>query len=331
MYCNFDKAEENYELMTACLKSKQRGFFHYTSQASFYAMFKDYIDEINKGEYGKKEKFVTLFASQMQYLNDRQEFIEGVNIVSNAGVNTTDLFESLFVTCFCGKEDLLSQWKYYGKDCGISIEFDFSNDVFLCWYNMIGENGEKETPIEYWSAIRPYRVIYKNQKSKFDEIRSTVNNIRYKNVADKEAANIFVPYCKNSKFSEENESRLVFYPIKTELPNKEFLLTKLEYRESKGKMIPQFKCKMAYKHKNQRIIPIKSIMIGPGYHQHLVFNSVINMLEPNREKVRFFSDEEIDNVIRGSENNDIGIIEGRVTYITSNYIKISMSAIPMRD
>jgi len=334
MNCSMDDARINYKLMRKCLTNKPKRFFHYTSQASFYAMFKDYTEEIVKCEYGKKKKYVTLFASQVQFLNDRQEYIEGVKIVSNANIPTTDLFESIFVTCFCGKEDLLSQWKYYGKDCGISIEFDFSKDVRLCWFALMKKENVEETPFVYWTSIRPYSVIYKNHETEFDRIRNEVRNNKFKDLSDKEAANIFVPYCKNSKFSEENESRLVFYPIKSELPNGDCLLTQLEYRESKGKIIPQFKCKIAYENNNERIIPVKSVMIGPGYNQHLVFNSVINMLEPDREKVRFFSDEEIENAVKygqESKRNNIGIKDGRVTYITSNHIKISMSTVPMRD
>lgn len=340
MKYKIDKIATNYEILERNFprNDPKMRFFHYTSQASFFAMFKDYIDDISlEGLNEENIKYINIFASQMQYLNDKQEFIEGVKIIQNANIDTNELFESIFISCFCGTEDLLSQWKYYGKQCGISIEFDFSESTKLCWFESIAKNSKQTPSFIYWPVISPHRVIYDNHQNIFDDIKQEVTNGNiFKDVADKEAANLFVPHCKNKYFSEEDESRLILYPIKSELANGETLFTTIDYRVSNGKIIPQFKCKVAYADENkaQKKAPIKSIMVGPGDNQRLVFNSIINMLETNKSIVKFYTDEELDLIIKSNiqlKSNKIGICNDRITYNTDNNILISMSAAPFRD
>lgn len=317
---------------------KNTKFYHYTSQESFYEMFKDYIKQLDMEEVCNNDaKYVYLYASQMQYLNDKQEYKEGLKIIQEDNVPVSDVSDSIFVSCFCGKEDLLSQWKYYGKNCGIAIQFDFNKSVNLCWFNLIKNLEQHETPLVYWPNIRPYNVIYKHHNENYKRIKEVVNKKVYKDIAVQEAANIFVPYCKNENFIEESESRLIFYPIKSTLCNGDLLLTNIEYRVNKGKIVPQFKCKIAYgdKNKSKNQIPVKSIMVGPGHNQRLVFNSIINMLEPNKSVLKFYNDEEIDLIIKNpillKGKNQLGLYKGRISYKTSNGIVISMSAIPFRD
>lgn len=338
MKYTYEDAVNNYELMRECFsQNNEQCFIHYTSQESFCAMFKDYLTQIDQETENEKRKYVNLFASQMQYLNDKQEYKEGVEIVKSTKTGNTDLIESIFICCFCGKEDLLSQWKYYGKNCGIAIEFDFGSDVELCWFSRFQNNSKCDPDSSYWIKLKPYDVFYESHHEKFKEIIEAVEKSKYKDISDKEATNIFVPYCKNKHFAEESESRLILYPIKSVLHNGDLLLTNIEYRNTNGKIIPQFKCKIAYKDKTkpENSIPIKSIMIGPGYNQRLVFNSVINMLEPDKMNVKFYSDEEIDSIlgngIKLCSKNELGLYNGRITYRTTNNILISMSAIPFRD
>ena len=136
---------------------------------------------------------------------------------------------------------------------------------------------------------------------------------------------------------EENESRVILYPIKSKLQSDSILFTSVDYRVSNGKIIPQFKCKVAYadEDKAKKAIPVKSIMVGPGNNQRLVFNSIINMLETNKSVVKFYADEELDLIIKDNillnKNNKIGLHKDRITYKTDNNILISMSAAPFRD
>ena len=337
----FEDVRFIYELMQKCfpVELRPQKFFHYTSQESFYAMFKDYIEQLDMAPFSEDEtKYVNLFASQMQYLNDKQEYREGTQIIKNSDIDTAQLFESIFVTCFCGTEDLLSQWKYYGKNCGISIEFDFSDSTQFCWYTLKKNKKGDETPPDiYWANITPYKVFYEDHGEQFSKIKEIVNSNLFKDTSDKEAANIFIPYCKNTHFAEENESRIVFYPVESVLHNNDHLITKIEYRTTNGKIVPQFRCKVSYldSKKSKYAIPVKSIMIGPGNNQRLVFNSIINMLERDKANIKFFNDEDIDHVLNQGlelcENRKIGLFNNRVSYRTTDNILISMSRIPFRD
>ena len=335
----YDMVCTYYELISKCFPdtdNKQK-YIHYTSQESFFAMFKDYVEQIDEETLNiDKPKFVCLFASQMQYLNDKQEYKEGLEIIKNSGVDTSQLFESIFVTCFCGKEDLLSQWKYYGKNCGIAIEFDFNESTRLCWYTEVKDKMPQTPSLIYWANVKPHNVFYKNHGQHFEKIKSIVNNNVFKDTADKEAANIFIPFCKNGNFIEEKESRIVFYPLRSEADKDQYFYTPMEYRVSNGKIIPQFKCKISLADENsKRKIPVKSIMVGPGNNQRLVFNSIINMLERGKENIKFFSDDELDKILKEQtklmKSNNLGLHNGRITYRTKDKILISMSNIPFRD
>lgn len=338
MKYSYEKVLENYQLMKKCFQGEKAPskYIHYTSQESFYAMFKDYIEKTDTNISSYEElKYIVMFASQIQYLNDKQEYREGMQIIKDSSIDTTNLFESIFVTCFCGEEDLLSQWKYYGKNCGIAIEFDFSESTMICWYDEI-KNGKRELPApKYWANIMPYNVLYSNHNEIFYNIRRIINE-SYKDTSDREAANIFIPYCKNEKFKEEAESRLVFYPIELKTIEGKEINTKIEYRNN-GKLTPQFKCKISFsdQEKAKKKIPVKSIMVGPGNNQRLVFNSIIRMLESNKEHIKFYSDDALDNILQKkstlADNGKIGILNQRITYKTEDGILISMSSVPFRD
>ncbi len=333
MKYSLNELSDYYRLTEKCFcgSSKPQKYIHYTSQESFYQMFKNYIERIDLNSESEEPLYINIFASQIQYLNDKQEYKEGLLVISDEKVSADNLTDSIFVVCFCGKEDLLSQWKYYGKNCGIAIEFDFDEETVLCWYSKDGE--EKILDTKYWIVNKPHKVFYDEHKENFNKIFKVIKNAGRKDETVKEAANIFIPYCKNSAFEEEDESRMVFYPVQSQLHDAGNLITKIDFRVTNGKIVPQFKCKVAYGNKTGCSIPIKSIMVGPGHNQRIVFNAIISMLESNKTKVKFYSDEIIDKIVAGEPNVDKELIlkNNRVTYTTSDNIIISMSNIPFRD
>ena len=312
-------------------------FIHYTSINGFHAMLKDYIED------GKR--YVTLFPSQIQYLNDSQEYKEGLNIVKKRCKGPLNLNDNIFVTCFCGKEDLLSQWKYYGQNSGISIEFDFDKkEEYLCrfiWWDLEEYKTDEESAVtgikkkELSDAFNliPYPVFYKYHYTKFKKMCESLQD-EYTDVTNDVKAGCFVPYCKNKAFTEENESRLIFYPMIKNNADKHY--TNLKYRVTSEKYIPQFTCKVFYdpKTKTTRRIPIKNVMIGPGHNQLIVFNAIINMLEQDKNSV-FFLDENSAERIKKSKKGEIIIPNftlqsDRITYTTSDGITIQMSTTPFR-
>lgn len=355
---------------------KPERFIHYTSVQCFQAMLKPYAEE--------EKDYVLLFPSNAQFLNDSSEFKTGYNLVkSKYGLLASEhnisgnllLRDDAFTVSFCGEEDLLSQWKYYGKSSGVAIEFDFSDDPCNFLWCMIKPDGKKEWAYDVALALElsPRAVIYGKArqgevfKKIMEWIKDQIDDI---NSSQRSAIiNGFIPFCKDISFSEEKESRLLFYPINQNGPLNA-IKTPQKYRSTEVKIIPQFECRLSYRKtrsKEQSPIPIKNIMIGPGYNQTVVFNSVIDMLERgigSRGSIGYISDEmikklkdsnqdrvEYDDIVSGREtinNNKLCVVTKikktrmdwekmdiidkleYVTYKTSVGITVQMSATPFR-
>ena len=133
-------------------------YIHYTSFAGFKAMFEPYAEN--------GEQYIRIFPSQIQYLNDYQEYKEGVKVVGNIPVGIDN---NIFAVCFCGEEDLLSQWKYYGKNSGIAIEFDFNNNN-PCRYKWWDDIDEKVSDKSDEFLMRPYPVLYNDHDGEFKKL-----------------------------------------------------------------------------------------------------------------------------------------------------------------
>ena len=97
--------------------------FHYTSIQGFLLMMEPL-----------REKKCYLFPGHLRYQNDSLEFGEGINYLKQYRGNYKQEIKSclqalesnVFASCFSGDGDLLDQWKYYGKNCGLAIEFHFA-------------------------------------------------------------------------------------------------------------------------------------------------------------------------------------------------------------
>ena len=109
-------------------------YFHYTSLESCINMLKH-----TDGEF-------EIWASHLSFLNDKEELINGMKLIDRkvedlllskgdtlsdwieeyqeGRMNEDNLLDDIYVVCFCSKRSLLSQWKYYGKNSGIAIEYN---------------------------------------------------------------------------------------------------------------------------------------------------------------------------------------------------------------
>ena len=110
-------------------RTGKKFFYHYTSIAGFLLMMKDIRD-----------KKCYLFPGNTQYQNDANELFEGEKFIGayieqkNTRDQTKQLLEkslnhfskNVYIACFSSDRDMLEQWKYYGKNCGLSIGFDFN-------------------------------------------------------------------------------------------------------------------------------------------------------------------------------------------------------------
>ena len=130
----------------------------------------------------------------------------------------------LYVTCFSGEEDLLSQWINYGdngKGVAIGFNFDYfnfiSNQYDELQFNKVhyADKGIDDLVLEKYSTLI-FEQIYDAMKD--DCLYGILTNPNGRNLLDKlNRESIFEEFIfdKHNSFKAENEYRLVFNPQKT--------------------------------------------------------------------------------------------------------------------
>lgn len=298
-------------------------YWHYTSAKAVLEIFKDHISSVDTGDGFVRN--CTFLASNIRYMNDFHEFMDGIETykdccedanVSNALKKESDFhMDNIFLISFCGNGDLLSQWKWYGKDSGVSIKFEFSNaEIGTMDPNEFKKQDYNDpsnsTERPYACAdIRPYPVKYQSA-DKQAYFKDLINTPVAQNCDQpgKVIPLAFVPFCKDEGFEEEAESRLVFFAINP-LDNS----TNFKYNSfEQGRIKPALKVfithRSAYtplamdslspyrpekKKPEDMIVPAKNIIsqiiVGPGVNQNLVFNLLIHIFD---RKNYYFHDED---------------------------------------
>lgn len=293
---------------------KNYKFIHYTSLAGFYAMLGKFIES-------KSEKRIRIFPTHLRYLNDSREYMEGYEALKKISINGKRRFATLqpsdeiYTVSFCGDPDLLSQWKFYGKDSGVAIEFDFLNGI------------EAKCNFEWGDGMEcstfPHPVIYDNYRNRLKTLYEA-----FQSNDDEMIFSLLIPYCKNKAFIEEKESRIVFRSEST----------KINYRVIENKAVPQFECYVSYiKEYICKKPPIKNIIVGPGQNQIIVFNGIIHALQDDKSKIKFFDENECRKKrFTNHKNNkpELFIVEQNnkkyVTFKTDTDITIQLSPTPFR-
>ena len=154
-------------------------FYHYTSIGTLFNILKN----------------DSLWASNARFSNDASEEIL---------INTkSEKVRDDYIICFCSEGDMLSQWRGYCYNGGVSIQFDLSD---INEYSIIGDDGN-DVVIEN----TPLPVVY--IKTNFLDPEKYITNIKramtwagFKNPSYEE----IIPFIKNRAFIEEKEYRLVF-------------------------------------------------------------------------------------------------------------------------
>lgn len=317
---------------------KQIEYWHYTSANAVLAIFKDYISSVETGN--THVRCCSFLASNIRYMNDSKEFKDGVETYKDfcrdekliKGFQKADLLESnldfhmdnIFLISFCGSGDLLSQWKWYGKDSGISIKFEFDKAMIStinpnsCKQNKIGsvsrqesdfvESENTERPFSFANAF-PMPVKYKTQDKEkyFKRLLNTQDAQQYKQPG-MIIPLAFVPLCKDIGFAEEAESRLVFFICDARKKGR----YSIEYNTSeRGRIKPALHvyitqpylttetrgvgaiCRQSNdaseNRNNSEGNLISQIIVGPGINQNLVFNLMIHIFDRHNY---YFHDEE---------------------------------------
>lgn len=284
--------------------------FHYTSFDNCIKMLKP-TDE--------NDYYLELFASHYNYMNDTKEFLQGLHYIielinqmpsfTNMEINQTiDSFIKIFsnynnipfyaipphyVISFNTECNNLAQWKYYGKNCGIAIEYDLNNCVFSNYKTI-------QNYVEHPS----YYVNY-NQNEQQDEIKKILNELVYldndnyeqnKQIHCKDIllkAFAAASFMKDENYKDEKEVRLLFAPSyqdessETSDENRKQLMKLIEYRpRGKEYIIPYLKIRL--KSTNDVQYPIKSLTVGPGQNQELIFKSLIMFVQSNFQKTQSY-------------------------------------------
>jgi len=191
-----------------------------------------------------------------------------------------------FITCFCSKGNLLNQWARYGGECGVSIEFDLNQcryeGFMIARENLYG--GDKTIVPVHDLPINAYDIIYKNVDK--EGIVEKIMNHEFSGISDAglQAESLAMgalataSFMKHNSFIDEHECRLLFPLVymASELEAENAIEKLMKYRVVDGVLKPFIK--ILIKHKDPNELPIKSVTVGPGRNQYLVFNAMIKLI-----------------------------------------------------
>lgn len=283
-------------------------FYHYASIDAVRSMLQH------------KEQTYTMWASHLSYLNDSEEFDNGERLIFNAlkryinksmcvakeadniifrqivrkfikaaqradkdiSIDGEVIFNrNIYILCFCLEGNSLNQWKYYGKESGVALEFNLRS----CKFSGIDCNNHNKT-----MDIKPYKVIYKDDEKKAI-LQEAIEDAYQKFLSGSEdrerdllhtLANIYglCPLFKHKDFEDEKECRLIFRPLYGYSKTPKDVRTLVKYRNRDGILLPYMEIKMQTDADCAEPV-IKNIIIGPGENQELLYKSmrhfVINM------------------------------------------------------
>lgn len=245
-----------------------------------------------------------IYATNIRYMNDSEEYINGMKELYRL-INNKDLvkkwltqrklnnltYEDLksefteealrrnmndaefYSISFCQKNDLLSQWAIYARESGVSIKMNFDRDSYSFFTESVEETEEKA---RFQQGNPPEEVYYFTH----DVMKNSEYEAKAFDILDKlyQQSGLYLTedvqarwkytstYIKRYDFYQEAESRLVFQPRASAFT------PKIQYRCDKKVLKPylDIECEGGW--------PIWEIMIGPGFNQEVVFNSVIHFL-----------------------------------------------------
>ncbi len=299
----FPKAADYYKEKST-YEISQAPVYHYTDISGFRGIIQN-------------QEF---WMSNINFMNDKEEFLNGILIcreIVNALLSGISFLpeediskkylneihkvlaenkiaekishKDIYAMSFCKEGDLLSQWRGYGKENGISIGF---NAKKLAQMNLI-LNSREQSVIDEESIlhadrriqVRLQEVIYQNEvKNEYlkdmisfglENVEKFCNNDRYyaEYVANQMLDLLFgiCPIFKNGSFFSEEECRLIYVSHREQ----ELKYRPIEYREKHGIIIPFIRFKLVDNQKNMmEQWPIEKILIGPNARQEELSDGV---------------------------------------------------------
>lgn len=251
-----------------------------------------------------------IYATNLRYMNDAEEYANGVrelreifNDRRNKELITEEMFHGVlenevtsYSISFSEAGDLLSQWSMYAGESGVSLRMCFTGNEKYKVYPDNGEasSGEREELPD--SEERPQvRKVYYCTKSAMEEseYRAAADAIwkaatgKTGNEAEDGKGTVqadlddeylalwkrMAPFVKRVEFRAEAEQRLVFNTAEMEKA------VRIDYRNSRNVLKPylDIACGGGW--------PICEVMVGPGFNQDVVFQSVLHFLNHAKLKV----------------------------------------------
>lgn len=247
-----------------------------------------------------------IFATNLKYMNDGEEYTNGLaelrmvlneKYKASAEISEATLEAAIlqqpksYSISFSRERDLLSQWSMYAKESGVSLRMDFTRDDGNDKY-MLSLNGTKEEK-KFVNGF-PRQVYYLTKhvmseseyrkvcKKIFRDIEKGNTEVPVKMLDDISDGidtvwRLLAPYVKRKEFFQEAEYRIVFALNSIEKGaggsgSKEPGI-RIDYRVQNSVLKPYLDVT------RENGWPVKEIMIGPGFNQRTVFDSVRHFLD----------------------------------------------------
>jgi hypothetical protein len=177
---------------------------------------------------------------------------------------------SIYISCFCREDNLLSQWRGYGANgSGVCIQFDAQRfDVIS------GPDAPPDSMMRLWS-------VFYNRTTQQNIIHDALR-FAYRDELDiagrarlaQYLIEFFIPTFKSQDFQEEKEYRLIFTPTNAYARPPDF-------RVGRNMLIPYYRLRSLTSGADQAEfrLPITGITVGPGIHKNLNVESVRSLLQ----------------------------------------------------
>ncbi len=192
-------------------------YYHYTSLETLWAIldsdtlratqarFSNDSEEIKKGVHLLKELCSQHKGGPLEKYTNQLEYGSGEDI-------------DCYIACFCGANDVLSQWRGYCRNDGVSIGFAF-DETQRCFYFSDAPDNEQEPqkihlyPVWY---VAEDSQVYKEKKiitenNLIEELMEKLETLD--KLSDEQTCKVFIdatiPLIKHAGFCEEDEYRLI--------------------------------------------------------------------------------------------------------------------------
>lgn len=251
-----------------------------------------------------------IFATNLRYMNDAEEYANGVrelreifNKRRKKELITEEMLQRLldnevtsYSISFSEARDLLSQWSMYAGESGVSLRMCFSGaEKYKAYPDNADEKAKERVELPDTGETSKIKKVYYCTKEAMeereyevvaDQIWVEANEKQKTGTEDGENVDRLdiddeyptlwkrmAPFVKRAEFKAEAEHRLVFNTAEWE---KEF---RIDYRNSRNVLKPylDIECAGGW--------PINEIVVGPGFNQNVVFQSILHFLNHARLKV----------------------------------------------